>query len=280
MYKVYGLRVSSDRSILEFEPPVETEGMDIRIRWQEVDFFSLSSDKDWHFDVGPMQATLSFKDVGSFHIPDTGTIVVETERGADRRMVERYLSGVVFAVLLHLRGLVIYHASSVSISENEAIAFVGESGAGKSTLAALMHLRGFSCIADDVSAIRVDSQGVDILPGFPRLKIDPDLACRYGIPAHALGPVHSSEEQIYLSLLQGFRSKPLTLRALFFLETASCLSLQRISARQAMIQTVRYTLPSRAAAADRRQGAFSPLFPYCRFDSCLFPDQKQRWCRS
>jgi len=244
-YKVYGLHVYSDRSILEFEPLVEGERVDICIRWQDMELSPVYNDKDWHFDVGPNQATLCFRGVGVFHIPDTTTILVKTEPGADKRMVERYLSGVVFAVLLHLRGLVIYHAGSVAINENEAIAFIGESGAGKSTLSALLHLRGFSCIADDVSAIKVDSHQIVIIPGFPRLKIDPDLALQHSIPADELCPVHRSEEQIYLSLSRGFPVNPLTVRALFFLEAAGHLSVRRITARQAMIETVRYTLPSR-----------------------------------
>jgi hypothetical protein len=244
-YNVYGLQVSSDKSILEFEPLVEGGRVDIRISWQDIEIYPAYNDKDWHFDVGLNQATLCFKGVGIFHIPDTATILVKTEHGADERMVERYLSGVVFAVLLHLRGLVIYHAGSVAMSETEAIAFIGESGAGKSTLAATLHLRGFSCIADDVSAIKVDFQRIDIIPGFPRLKIDPDMALQQSIPADELCEVHSSEEQIYLSLVKGFHSNTRTLRALFFLGVAPDVSLRKITARQAMIETVRYTLPSR-----------------------------------
>jgi hypothetical protein len=244
-YKVYGFQVCSDKPVLEFEPLVEGEPADVHIRWQDMDSSPAYNDKDWHFDICSCQATLCFKDIGVFHIPDTTTILVKIEYGVDQRMVERYLSGVVFAVLLHLRGLVIYHAGSVAINENEAVVFIGESGAGKSTLSALLHLRGFSCIADDVSAIKVDSQRINVIPGFPRLKIDPDLARLHSIPANALCPVHSSEEQIYLSLSPGFRSSPLSVRALVFLEVAPHLSLRKITARQAMIQTVRYTLPSR-----------------------------------
>jgi len=244
-YNVYGLQVCSDKPVLEFEPLVAEGWPDVYIRWQAMASQPAYGNNDWHFDVSHNQATLCFKGIGVFHIPDTATILVKTECGADERMVERYLSGVVFAVLLHLRGLVVYHAGSVAINENEAVAFIGESGAGKSTLAALLHLRGFSCIADDVTAIRMDSQRIDIIPGFPRLKIDPDLGLQHGIPENELCPVHATEKQVYLSLARGFPSNPLAVRALFFLNVAPRLSLQRITARQAMIETIRYTLPSR-----------------------------------
>lgn len=244
-YKVYGLQVCSDKPVLEFEPLVAEGQTDVRIRWHELESLPTYGDNDWHFDVSHDQATLSFKGIGVFHIADTATILVKIECDADTRMVERYLSGVVFAVLLHLRGLVVYHASSVAINEKEAVAFIGESGAGKSTLAALLHLRAFPCLADDVTAIKVDSQRIDIIPGFPRLKIDPDLGLRYKVPVDELCPVHSTEEQIYLSLARGFHANPLTVRALFFLDVAPRVSLQRITARRAMIETIRYTLPSR-----------------------------------
>jgi len=244
-YSVYGLQVCSDQPLLEFEPLVAATRTDVRICRQKIAFSPAYTTTDWHFVVTPDKATLCFQGVGVFHIPDFGTILFEPEPEADERMVARYLSGVVFAVLLHLRGLVVFHAASVAVNEQEAIAFIGESGAGKSTLAALLHFRGYFCIADDVTAIRTDSQHAAMIPGIPRLKIDPDLAQRYTLPADQLCSVHPAEEQIYYSLMQGFPQTPLNVRALVFLGIGSQPSLQRITARQAMIETVRYTLPTR-----------------------------------
>lgn len=244
-YKVYGFQVLSERPVREFEPLVERKEAEIFIRWQDLDVQPVYEAKDWHFEIGACDATLCFKGVGVFHIQNASTIVVRVEHGADERMVERYLSGVVFAALLHLRGMVVYHASSVAINDREAIVFIGESGAGKSTLSALMHLRGFSCITDDVSPVTINAHGIDIIPGLPRLKIDPDLALQYNIPADKLSPVHSSEEQIYLSLSEDFRRSPLSLKALVFLDVAPQMALRKITAREAMMQTVCHTLPSR-----------------------------------
>lgn len=244
-YSVYGLQTCSDRPILEFEPLVAATRADVRICWQKIDFSPTYKDTDWHFIVSPHAATLCFQGVGVFHIANPSTILVDAEPGADQRMVARYLGGVVFAVLLHLRGLIVFHAASVAVNEQDAIAFIGESGAGKSTLAALLHIRGFSCIADDVTAIQATPLPATIVPGIPRLKIDPDLAARYALPADQLCPVHPTEEQIYYSLVQGFPQNPLNVRALVFLDAGPSTSLQRITARQAMIETVRYTMPTR-----------------------------------
>jgi|GEM_PF-2685739 len=244
-YSVYGLQTCSDQPILEFEPLVAATRADVRICWQKIAFSPTYTDTDWHFIVAQHEAILCFQGVGVFHISDPATILVEPEPEVDERMVARYLSGVVFAVLLHLRGLVVFHAASVAITEQDAIAFIGDSGAGKSTLAALLHLRGCFCIADDVTAMQADAQHAAIVPGIPRLKIDPDLARRYALPADQLCSVHPAEEQIYFSLVQGFPKIPLHVRALVFLDVGLQASLQRITARQAMIETVRYTLPTR-----------------------------------
>ena len=187
-YTVYGLRVASDKPVLEFEPPDFFAFPDIRILWSASgepapDF----GDRDWCFHLGPDNATLGFLGVGVFRIPDCSTITVESDPGADHRMVERYLAGVVFAVLLHLRGAVVYHAAANAVSDAEAIAFVGDSGAGKSTLSALLHLRGCRCLTDDVLPARVDRAGVFVSRGYPRVKIDPEFAVRHDLAAIGLG---------------------------------------------------------------------------------------------
>lgn len=245
-YSLYGLRVCADQPVFEFEPArPAAEPVDVRIRWQEPRPTPDYGGQGHCFTLEQHQATLCFQGVGVFRLPDQATILVEPEPGADGRMVARYLSGVVFAVLLHLRGLVVCHAGSVAVENQEAIVFIGESGAGKSTLAALLHLRGYSCIADDVTAIRVDTHRIDTMPGFPLVKIDPDLARHHRIPVEDLLPVHNDEEQVYLHLHRQLPATPLTLRAMVFLDVAPRMSLQRISARQAMMATVRYTLPTR-----------------------------------
>ena len=94
-------------------------------------------------------------------------------------------------------------------------------------------------------SVRVEPSGIIIYPGYPRLKIDPQLARDRHIPASDLCPVQSGEEEVYLSLCKGFSTGPLALRALFFLEANSRVSLRRFSAREAMVDTIRYTLPAR-----------------------------------
>ena len=275
-YTVYGLRVASDKPVLEFEPPDFFAFPDIRILWSASgepapDF----GDRDWSFHLGPDSATLGFLGVGVFRIPDSSTITVEPEPGADHRMVERYLAGVVFAVLLHLRGAVVYHAAANAVSDAEAIALVGESGAGKSTLSALLHLRGCRCLTDDVLPARVETAGVFVSRGYPRVKVDQKFAVRHHLAATAMQPVHPDEDQVYLVLDERYPSSPLRLRALFFLERADVLSIRKLSAREAMMESIRFTLPARLMQINGGEEHFRrcstivssvPAYALCRTD--------------
>lgn len=244
-YYAYGLHIFSEKSILEFSPNSEEPQMDVSIHWRSSSFSPDYSTQDWQFECGAQQATLCFRGVGIFHIPDDRTIIVTVEEQADNRMVERYLCGVVFAVLLYLRGLLVFHAACVAFNKCEAVAFIGDSGAGKSSLAALIHLQGHPCLNDDVTPIKFASGRIVAVPGIPYVKVDRDFVQRHQIPFGKTCIVHPNEEQVYLSLEPQVPQAPVDIRALVFLNPGATNCLQPISARQAMIETICYTLPAR-----------------------------------
>ena len=72
--------------------------------------------------------------------------------------IRLYLLGSAMGVLLHQRGLLPLHANAVEI-DGKAFAFMGASGSGKSTLAAWFHDHGYRIIADDVCAVRFETEG-------------------------------------------------------------------------------------------------------------------------
>lgn len=244
-YRAYGLNIHSEHPILEFAPISGTQTTDINIFCRPLKFTPNYSTKDWHFECAAEQATLCFRGVGIFHLPNCQTIIVAPENCADARMVERYLSGVVFAVLLYLRKMVVFHAACVAINDQDAVAFIGDSGAGKSTLAALLHLQGHPCMNDDVTPVEVAPSRIIAIPGLPYVKIDQHFAEQYRIPENKIFEVHPEEEQIYLSLAPQVPLAPVNVRALVFLQPGTRKLLQRIPARQAVIETIRYTLPAR-----------------------------------
>jgi hypothetical protein len=83
--------------------------------------------------------------------------------GADPRLIGKFHSGFVRALLGHLRGKLTLHASAVLI-DGAAVVLLGESGSGKSTTAAdLCANSGASLLADDTATID-HGDGVVVTP--------------------------------------------------------------------------------------------------------------------
>jgi hypothetical protein len=83
-----------------------------------------------------------------------------------------YLLGPILGFVLRLRGITCLHASAVSIG-GRAIALVGPASAGKSTTAAALVRMGHRLISEDVVPI-VEREGrIEILPGYPRIRLWP-----------------------------------------------------------------------------------------------------------
>ncbi len=87
--------------------------------------------------------------------------------GLDREI----LLGPALVMALALRGAWCLHASAVLFAGNVFL-FLGESGQGKSTLAAYLSSDPtWRLVADDILPVRINADGVSVLPHFPQLKL-------------------------------------------------------------------------------------------------------------
>jgi hypothetical protein len=84
-----------------------------------------------------------------------------------------YLVGPILGLVLRLCGLVTLHASGI-VAEGKVVALVGSSGAGKSTLAAALTLSGYRVITEDLMALREQDGGIEVLPGYPAIRLWPE----------------------------------------------------------------------------------------------------------
>jgi hypothetical protein len=130
--------------------------------------------------------TVSFDDASEFTLVYTAcrvrvrngdTLVVDRRPGATDREVRWVVLGPALNFLLHQRGYLILHASTVAV-DGAAVAFVGASGAGKSTTAAAFVAAGHRALGDDVAAVRLTDHGPVVRPGFASLKLDAGAADR------------------------------------------------------------------------------------------------------
>ncbi|MBN2117202.1 MAG: hypothetical protein JW730_11555 [Anaerolineales bacterium] len=98
------------------------------------------------------------------------------------------LLGPALVLALALRGVWSLHASAARFAGNVFV-FLGESGQGKSTLAAYLSASpNWRLVADDILPVKMDPDGVKVLPHFPQLKLPVDAQPGAGLPEHL--PLH------------------------------------------------------------------------------------------
>lgn len=126
-------------------------------------------------DARPGICRVTYDSIGSFLIRDGERIVVDVVSYdvTEKKIFRRLLQNELIAVLLTQRGLLVLHASVVSI-EGKAVIFLGDRGAGKSTTAAAFHIHGYPVLEDDTVAVRFDDGFPVVVPGIPQLRLSPD----------------------------------------------------------------------------------------------------------
>jgi len=128
------------------------------------------------------QFILRIEHVARYLIENGDKITIQKVPGASDRETIVFLWASAVAVLLHQRGKLIVHGSSIMQGEN-AIIFSGSSGSGKSTIASTFAThKGAMIISDDITAISMDPSGTPVvLPGYPLMKLWRDSSDKLGL---------------------------------------------------------------------------------------------------
>ncbi|HHP7229379.1 MAG TPA: hypothetical protein ACFCUY_00795, partial [Xenococcaceae cyanobacterium] len=109
-------------------------------------------------------------------IENGNKITLEPLPGVDETLLSPSVVNSCMAVILRQRGYLVLHASSVEIN-GKVVAFIGNSGAGKSTLAAAFDTLGYRVLTDDVMAVQLNSNSIQVIPAYPLIKLrSPSLA--------------------------------------------------------------------------------------------------------
>jgi hypothetical protein len=123
------------------------------------------------FQTSGQKFLLTVDKIARYYVVDGKSITIEPFVNADMDEVRLFLLGSAFGALIHQRGLLPFHGSSLKIG-NSAIILSGLSGAGKSTLAAAFRQKGYQILSDDVSVISFLNDQIPIVhPGYPQMKL-------------------------------------------------------------------------------------------------------------
>jgi hypothetical protein len=180
-----------------------------------------------------------FAGVGRYRVRAGKYIEVDPEAGSDFSAVRHLLVGPVLAHLLWQRDVFALHASVVSVFGRQ-LGFVGVSGEGKSTIAAALEARGHVLVCDDVAAIVHRGAQLEVLPGFPRIRLHDDSLRSIGDTPSAHPPVHAYLDK-RLKHVVSFAEHALRLDALFVLATGEALAIEPMASGAAVVEILRHT---------------------------------------
>jgi len=220
LYTAYGLQIDSELTLPELLPG-SNRPADVRIRFGPVP----TALPDPLFDGGYFQAKpgtflLAVPDFARYLVVDGQDILIDSAPNCPDENLRLFLLGSAFGALLHQRRLLVIHASTIQTARG-AVLFVGNSGHGKSTLLAALVQRGYAMLADDVTAVTVESPSVPMAcSAFPRLRLCGDSAARLDYPVEVLPRVHSPGKvpvDKYLVPVTHFCATPLPVHAIYTL---------------------------------------------------------------
>jgi len=139
------------------------------------------------------------------------------EDGADPAAVEALLKGGVLGALIHQRGELPLHATTLVAPDGSgALALAGHSGAGKSTTAYELVRRGWTLLSDDLTRVTVENGTALAWPGRTRLRLLRDACERFDLDCASLEPAPNWPDK-YLLGLPGW-DRPVPLAALVALD--------------------------------------------------------------
>ena len=116
---------------------------------------------------------LIWNDIEICEITHGKKITVNPLTGIEENFLRVLILGPAFGILLHQRGRLVLHASTVNINGG-AVAFMGFNGGGKSTTTAALNNKGYPLVCDDISSVEFDENGTPVV--FPGVSKDQIMA--------------------------------------------------------------------------------------------------------
>ncbi len=143
--------------------------------------------------------------------------------------------GMAFAAVLHQQKHLILHGSTVAIN-GKALVLLGNKGFGKSTLTAFLLSNGHQFICDDVTALKtVPSEGPQVLPGIPRLRLRADTVDAIGVAPDTLPLAPIVSKHILKVQSNDFTTTPTPLQTILLLDHGDNIALHEMTESEKML---------------------------------------------
>ncbi len=237
---VYGLIIHSFiplRELSSFEGKA-----DVLIHHDNIDssFFEVTC-SGMDYQITSNGILLFWKNEGKFLIRDGKEIIVDPDPNVDERTLRLIIEGPALGVILQQRGLWPLHAAAIEI-DGKVVALMGGVGAGKSALAAALHKRGHLFVTDDVTAVQLDVGDTPmVFPGFPQLKLWPEVISALGDNPESLPRIEPGTEKRSYRITDGFSQKTLPLTRIYILNENGDNEIVRLAPQRALLELMRHS---------------------------------------
>lgn len=229
-YKAFGLIIKSELICPELEDAIGNA--DVIIEFGKVPL-SLENPlfSGVRFQTSGNEFLLIVDRIAKYHVVEGNKITIEVLSNSNLDEVRLFLLGSAFGALLHQRGLLPFHGSSVKIGDS-AIILSGLSGAGKSTLAAAFRQKGYQILSDDVSVISLPpDQPPMVQPGYPQMKLWKDSIQKLGDDPSNYNQIRQNIEKRSIPIKSSFWNKPLPLKKIYIINSSN-LGLLKVEKRK------------------------------------------------
>ena len=249
-YRLYGLTIEAPWSL-----PCPSGNGSVDVRFVRSRRRPSPARRDWFWrEVLPDGSEhLVWTDHVEFRVsPDDRTVSYLPLARATSATIETFLLGQVLSFVLLRRGKEPFHATVLERG-GRAVALVGRSGQGKSTLAAAMLTRDWHMMTDDLMVV----DGIDALPGMPRIKLFPRAAKALGLRGRPIAK-GSTKEVIPLPTSM-FCAEPVPLERIYALRNTQAVrcSIRRLSAKTALLTLTSNTFNTRVTEGGRLRQQFA-----------------------
>lgn len=158
---------------------------------------------------------LEVDNIAKYYVNSGNKITVELLKEKADKEVRLFLLGSSFGALFLQRGLLPIHGSAIKFGESATI-FTGLSGVGKSSMAAYFINQGYQALADDISVV---NENLEVVPGFPNLKIWNDVLNKLDIQNESLSQIRPDIGKYQLPIDANYYNQSLSLKNIIILTT-------------------------------------------------------------
>ena len=258
MYRAFGLNLLSEVDLPELVAAALGQP-DVEIRLGPVPAGLLSPIRVRpRWEAAESRLLLKIDGVARILVAGGRRITVASNAGVAPRLLRLHLLGSAMGAVLQQRGRLPLHANAIA-GRGGVVLVCGRSGSGKSTTAAALDLQGYPILSDDVCALEIAPETVNLHPSYPQLKLWESTLNDLNLPIEGLEHIGDHRRKFLRPVQSGFHTRPTPVKALVWLvETTErpSVALESLQGAQRFVALQRNTYRRKFLVGDAKRGHF------------------------